>query len=147
MHPSSTMFLCSTRLRRYLGAIVLITSQAGNASEAVPDPIAEIPHLLESLVMKYPQAALGQRREGTVVVRLLVTADGSIVDPAVYVSSGFFPLDVAAVQASKDLHMSPAKTSSGKSVSAWIRVPFVFKIEHPVSLPPHIELVESPLIP
>jgi protein TonB len=64
----------------------------------------------------YPRAARKRGLEGTVVLSLLIGADGSVQDVSVERSSGYPLLDQSAVKAISRWHFHPA-TQGGKAIS------------------------------
>jgi protein TonB len=64
----------------------------------------------------YPRAARKRGQEGTVVLSLVIGADGSVQDVSVERSSGYPLLDQSAVKAIRRWHFHPA-TQGGKAIS------------------------------
>jgi len=75
----------------------------------------------------YPLASQRKREQGTVVLRVLVKANGSAGTVEVKTSSGYSRLDAAALEAVKSLRFEAA-TVGGKPVEEWVFVPFVFRL-------------------
>ena len=76
----------------------------------------------------YPRAAVLDRAEGTVVLRVLVDVDGSPLEVAVETSSGNRELDRAArTQVLKHWKFQPAM-QDGRAVQAYGRVPVNFSL-------------------
>lgn len=57
----------------------------------------------------YPDSALQDKAEGTTTVRLLIGADGKILDVFVVASSGREDLDKASVLCARNWHYQPAR--------------------------------------
>jgi protein TonB len=75
----------------------------------------------------YPERALRQGIEGRVLVRLLVSLEGTVVRVVIEESSGSRLLDAAAVSALRRWRFTPA-TRRGEPVAATVRVPVEFHI-------------------
>lgn len=76
----------------------------------------------------YPNMSKRLGEQGTVVLRVLVKADGTAGAVEVKSSSSFPRLDQAAVEAVKSWHFNPA-TSDGKAIDEWYQVPIPFKLQ------------------
>lgn len=95
----------------------------GAAADAAPSALAygtrtRIP---------YPRAALHDRIEGTVVLRVLVAEDGSVEKIEIDRSSGSHELDRAAREAVMTWKFKPGMRG-GAAYSAWARVPISFTL-------------------
>ena len=77
--------------------------------------------------VKYPREALQRREHGTVIVRVLVGADGLPKQVEVEKSSGSPRLDNAALEAVRRWTFQPG-TLGGVAQSVWARVPIAFDI-------------------
>lgn len=75
----------------------------------------------------YPLASRRNREQGTVVLKVLVKANGTAGTAEIKTSSGFSRLDSAALEAVKTLRFEPAM-AGGKPVEEWVAVPFVFRL-------------------
>lgn len=78
----------------------------------------------------YPRRARGQGWHGTVVLRLQISSDGTVLSSAVKKSSGFSLLDTTAVQTAKSWTFSPAKNGE-------------FLIESVVDVPIKFDLIRN----
>ena len=67
-------------------------------------------------------------QEGTVVLRVLVTADGAAAHVALERSSGSPHLDGAALERVRNWRFRPARQGSAQ-VESWVLVPIVFRLE------------------
>ena len=77
--------------------------------------------------IKYPQEAMKAGKEGRVVVRFVVSADGKVTDPQI-VRSVDKQLDDEALRVISSLpDFIPGKID-GKPVSVWYTMPVVFKL-------------------
>ena len=76
----------------------------------------------------YPDAARRQRQEGTVSLRVLVSASGQASQVLIAGSSGVSSLDEAAQRAVRRWRFKPAH-QNGRPISAWVRVPVRFKLD------------------
>ncbi|MHB8447701.1 MAG: energy transducer TonB [Rudaea sp.] len=75
----------------------------------------------------YPLDALRNREQGTVILRVLVGADGSVLGVEIEKSSGSHSLDRAARVAVGKWRFHPA-TRNGIAHSAWASVPVTFNL-------------------
>lgn len=80
-----------------------------------------------NLPPRYPTSAKIQKAEGRVLVKALVTANGSVTSASVETSSGHIDLDTAALEAVRQWHFRPAQRD-GHAVDAWVNVPIHFKL-------------------
>lgn len=78
------------------------------ASAPVTAPRADASHL-NNPAPSYPMLSRRLREEGTVLLELLIEADGQISELAVLQSSGFPRLDQAALEAVKQWRFEPAR--------------------------------------
>ncbi len=80
---------------------------------------------------KPPYPALSRRYgdQGTVMLRVLVKADGTAGEVQVKSSSGFPLLDESAKTTVQTWRFNPA-TSDGKPVDEWFLVPIPFKLQN-----------------
>ena len=76
----------------------------------------------------YPDSARRQRQEGTVYLRVLVSASGQASQVLIAGSSGVSSLDEAALRAVRRWRFKPA-SRDGRPISAWVRVPVRFKLD------------------
>jgi len=75
----------------------------------------------------YPRSARRAGEQGTVVLRVLVAADGSPARVEVERSSGSASLDSAALEAVQRWRFVPARRGA-VPVEAWVKVPVVFRL-------------------
>lgn len=73
----------------------------------------------------YPRASERRREEGRVVVRVLISATGSVVNASVSRSSGHERLDQAALKAVRQARFKPYK-ENGIAYQALADIPFDF---------------------
>jgi protein TonB len=76
----------------------------------------------------YPAAARRNGEEGTVMLRVLVSAEGAPREVALERSSGSSLLDATALATVKTWRFSPARRG-GEVQEAWVLVPIVFRLE------------------
>ena len=76
----------------------------------------------------YPLEALRNREQGTVLLRVLVGTDGSVLGVEIEKSSGSRSLDRAAREAVAKWRFHPA-TRNGVAHSAWASVPVTFNLQ------------------
>ncbi len=96
-------------------------------AEAVTPPAFNAAYL-RNPPPRYPQAARRIGDEGTVMLRVLVNAEGAPVQVELDRSSGSSPLDNAAVDAVRNWRFVPARRGL-QHVEGWVRVPIVFRLE------------------
>ncbi len=84
--------------------------------------------LIDNPPKKYPLMSLRLGEEGAVVLRLVVTAKGTVGFAAVKTSSGFSRLDQAAKSAAENLRFLPA-IEKGKPIEKSVEMKFIFKRE------------------
>lgn len=77
----------------------------------------------------YPRLALSNGEEGTVVLRVLVTAEGTAGAVEIRTSSGYPLLDESARRTVQTWRFKPA-TVDGKPVAEWYQVPIPFKLQN-----------------
>lgn len=92
-------------------------------------PVAEttLPEFGDNRPPNYPQAAISRGWEGTVLLRVRLSAAGAVAKVEVMESSGFPVLDGAAVNAVKTWTAKPAMRH-GQPVSTTIRLPVKFRL-------------------
>lgn len=101
-------------------------SGPGNGAAANP---AIPPRIIKSLRPVYPAAEKTAHIEGTVLLRLLITAEGTVSNVDVLTSSGSQNLDLAARQACLKWRFSAARNSQGQQISCYANIPVTFKIK------------------
>ncbi len=77
---------------------------------------------------RYPLAARRSGDEGTVMLRVLVTTEGTAARVELDRSSGSASLDGAALEAVRNWRFVPARRGT-QNVEDWVRVPVVFRLE------------------
>jgi len=77
---------------------------------------------------RYPLAARRFGEQGTVTLRVLVTAEGLPARVDVEKTSGSVNLDSAAIEAVKGWRFTPARRGN-EAVEGWVLVPIVFRLE------------------
>lgn len=97
-----------------------------NGSPAAP--VVASATYLENPAPRYPETARRMGQEGTVMLRVLVTADGAAAHVALERSSGSPHLDGAALERVRNWRFRPARQGSAP-VESWVLVPIVFRLE------------------
>jgi protein TonB len=117
-------------------APVIEVAPSPTAVIAPPAPIIEkyIPPSSDADYLRnpppaYPLAARKRGIEGVVRLNVEVSADGAALAVNIAVSSGFAPLDEAALAAVRNWRFEPAKRG-GKAVSARVEIPLRFKLSN-----------------
>ncbi|MGB7194213.1 MAG: TonB family protein [Collimonas pratensis] len=77
---------------------------------------------------EYPRTSLRNEEQGTVNVKLVISADGSVADASIEKSSGFKDLDRATLKAWSLCHFVPAM-ADGQPVQSVTRMQYVWKLE------------------
>ena len=102
--------------------------QLKGVTNGVLDKVIVSPSYKEKpIAPKYPRKAQRKRQEGTVLVRVLVSANGENKDIVLHKSSGYESLDKAALKAVSGWLIKPAIVT-GKAVSSWVEIPVVFSL-------------------
>jgi protein TonB len=77
----------------------------------------------------YPAAAIRERRQGRVVVRMLVSAEGKVTSAEIQKSSGWPDVDAAALATAKSWKFTPARRDGQPVPHEYIK-PWNFRIEN-----------------
>jgi protein TonB len=111
------------------------TGQDGDSFSGVGPRPDVLPVMLnKDLPFKYPPSLYAKKVQANVTLRVYIDKEGQIVPESTHVaeSSGFPPLDSAAVRGSGELRFIPAKTR-GQAVPVSILFPVYFR--HPEAPP------------
>ncbi len=76
----------------------------------------------------YPSRARDHGEEGTVIIAILVSTDGSVADANITKSSGYPLLDGSALSTVKAKWRFKPATKNNKPVESWVRAPIHFSI-------------------
>ena len=76
----------------------------------------------------YPLEAKEQGTEGRVVLKMVVTKEGTALDPVVFNSSHEGLFDASAIEAVKQYKFTPG-TIKGKPVDCIVRIPVVYALQ------------------
>lgn len=98
------------------------------AAEAQVAPASLSAAYLDNPAPRYPDAARRLGQEGTVTLRVLVTAGGIPARVALEQSSGSSHLDGAALERVRNWRFKPASQGS-VPIESWVIVPIVFRLE------------------
>lgn len=92
--------------------------------------------LNKELPFRYPPSLYTKKIQANVTLRVFIDKEGSIVPESTHVAetSGFAPMDSAAVKGSNELRFIPAKTR-GQAVNVSILFPVYFRHPEAPSLP------------
>ncbi|MFC1759330.1 energy transducer TonB [Planctomycetota bacterium] len=104
-----------------------IPSRLSSLVSSVPVAETTLPEFGDNRPPNYPQNAVANRWEGTVLLRVYLSAGGAVTKVEVIDSSGFPVLDGAAVNAVKSWTANPARRN-GKAVATSIRLPVKFRL-------------------
>jgi TonB family protein len=109
-----------------IGTLALLA--CGTQPQTTPVAGNEVPPRAESLVQPaYPEEARKAGVEGTSIVEVAISADGSVLACSLTASSGNSFLDQAALGAGLSSKFVPG-TKNGKPVEMKVKVPFQFKL-------------------
>lgn len=97
-----------------------------SAAAPVAPPQADASHLNNPAPV-YPAQSRRSREQGTVVLEVLVKADGSLGELRIKTSSGYNRLDDAAVRAVKNWRFVPSKRGSD-AIDFWYELPIEFSL-------------------
>lgn len=97
-------------------------------AESAPTPPVFNAAYLRNPPPQYPPAARRSGDEGTVLLKVLVTSDGTAARVELDRSSGSVLLDGAALDAVRIWRFVPARRGA-QNVEDWVRVPVVFRLE------------------
>jgi TonB family protein len=86
------------------------------------------PVLLSKVDIRYPEEAIRQNMEGTVLLNLLVNTKGNISRIRIGKSSGFILLDSTAINYVKDFKFLPAEVN-GKHTEVWTNLHVRYNFE------------------
>lgn len=100
------------------------TASPVEQAKVVSDPVA-----LNKIVPVYPRLARRKGHEGSVVVDVSISQDGSVSEANVFSSSGHKELDAAAIDAVRNAKFSPA-TENGAFVDGRLRLTLDFRLEN-----------------
>jgi protein TonB len=88
-----------------------------------------LPRPISVVQPDYPRKAYDRRVQGTVLLRVLISVSGKVLDASIVKSPGVgHLLDQAALDAIKKWRFSPA-TVSGKPIESWHEVPIDFVLK------------------
>lgn len=96
------------------------------AFDTPPEPIGGFKTIQEKL--EYPAAARAGGFEGQVIVNVLVSEAGEVLDCKIVKSAGRDDMDAAAIAAVKATAWTPAKQKD-TPVKVWVAIPVIFKLE------------------
>ncbi len=88
---------------------------------------ASVPHYDLNPPPHYPRTARKRNYQGTVMLDVRVTVDGSVAQVRIAKSSGYAILDRSAAKSVKGWRFSPA-LRAGRPVEMWVQVPVRFEL-------------------
>jgi TonB family protein len=94
-------------------------------SELAMDTSAVIsePKIISSTILKYPSAAIKDKKEGKVVLKVFVSKEGRVPKALIEKSSGCDALDSSSLAYTSSLRFIPAK-ANGLPINIWISILF-----------------------
>jgi periplasmic protein TonB len=110
-----------------------VPAAATTAEAAAPAVVAVAPASVNAAYLhnplpRYPAAARRAGEQGTVMLRVLVSRDGTAARVEIDKSSGSPHLDAAARETVKAWRFAPARRGA-ETIESWIVVPVVFRLE------------------
>lgn len=114
-----------TAKNNYGSVIVKNILEPGSAEIVEPKIISDLPPV-------YPAGAVKENVEGTVKIKLFITAKGSVIRTVIQKSSGSAVLDSATVDYAGKLRFIPAKVN-GADHSIWLSMIFRYYIKNKMS--------------
>jgi periplasmic protein TonB len=116
-----------------VGTSVAEPAPATAAEAASPAVVAVTPASVNAAYLhnplpRYPATARRAGEQGTVMLRVLVSRDGSAVRVEIDKSSGSPHLDAAARETVKAWRFTPARRGA-EAIESWVVVPVVFRLE------------------
>ena len=106
-------------------------AKAAPASEEMQGAVDDLPQKLPvNPPPPYPADAVAARQEGTVTLRVAISAEGRVTASSVYTSSGVQSLDDSALSTVRRWVFAPARRG-GRAVSFEVLVPIEFSIRRP----------------
>ena len=77
---------------------------------------------------RYPESARRRGIEGTALLKMRITAQGSVADVQLERSAGHPELDESAMEAVRRWRFNPARRD-GEPVAVWVLIPVEFKLQ------------------
>lgn len=109
-----------------LGCADTVNPAAGGLRLGIQNAPLKPPVRVDSLhPFEYPPSAWSYGASGTTVLKILISATGSVDSAFVLQSSGDAALDSAAVANSRRLEWEPAE-QGGRPISIWGRLPVIY---------------------
>lgn len=133
MHMNARMFTMILALAAVAGCRN-DANAGGKFTEVGPRPDVLPVILNKDLPFRYPPSLYSKKVQANVTLRVFIDQEGAIVSESTHVaeSSGFPPMDSAAVKGASELRFIPAKTR-GQAVPVSILFPVYFR--HPEAPP------------
>jgi len=91
------------------------------------DEVDEVPQVLRSVPPEYPYGAKRNHVEGEVVIRMLVTNEGTPTNMSVHSATPTGVFDKVALSAAKRWKFRPGQYH-GQAVDTWVLLPFNFEL-------------------
>ncbi len=102
------------------------TRKTGSASDVISKPYAA--QYLNNPAPKYPRRAKRKKQEGTVLLRVNVSAQGTVSGLHMLQSSGYEALDSSAIKTVRHWKFIPAKRGNS-AIAASVNVPIIFQLK------------------
>jgi TonB family protein len=126
-------------MRKVVGVLAILFAGYANAQTtetpllvgtALPPGVTAPQRLDKVIPFSWPPIAVRCNMHGTATVELLITAQGSVGDATIVVSSGYPVLDAAAINSAKQLHYAPA-TKDGAAIAARTQYTTTYQLSDP----------------
>jgi protein TonB len=109
--------------------VAALPSEADMTPEPPPSGIREaLPLYRENPPPRYPRIARRKGYEGTVVLEVLVNAEGKVADCQIIRSCGHSILDKAAMKSIRNWLFEPGMRGE-KKVEMWVKIPIKFQLK------------------
>ena len=124
--PAVKKVQSTKKLTKPQQSVKWISKSPSVAYDEPPSPIGGFGAIQGAL--KYPEIARKAGIQGRVIVQVLVSEKGKVVDAQIIQSLGHSGCDVAAIKAIQSVNWKPASRGY-KPVPGWIAIPVIFKLK------------------
>jgi periplasmic protein TonB len=105
-----------------------VPSEKQGRQPVTPQGPTLTPYPLSSPAPRYPRSARYRHAEGLVLVRAMISPQGSVMEVQLARTSGSRDLDESAVEAVQKWRFSPG-LDKGTKIRSWVNVPVRFQLE------------------
>ncbi|MDR3349100.1 MAG: energy transducer TonB [Acidaminococcales bacterium] len=103
-------------------------SRGGQGGGSGQGTQSALPRMIYYKEPNYPSSAIAAGAQGTVSIRLFVSARGAVENVSLEKSSGWREIDASVLTAAKQWRFSPAKDAVGKSMACYVDLPVNFRL-------------------